>query len=125
MAKVLLIDDDQALISVFQTALKNEGYQTVVAFDGKSGFERAKSEKPSLILLDQVLPDIQGNEVLKLLKDEPQTKDIPVAMLSNFGQDQLIKGAINAGAVDYILKYQVEPQDVVHKIKGMLKDGGA
>lgn len=121
MAKILLVDDDQALATVFQTALKNEGFETVVAYDGKSGLEKAKSEKPDLILLDQVLPDIQGNEVLQTLKEDPTTKDIKVAMLSNFGQDELIKAAINAGAADYILKYQVEPQDVVSKTKGLLK----
>lgn len=121
MAKILLVDDDQALATVFQTALKNAGFQTVVAYDGKSGLEKAKSEKPDLILLDQVLPDIEGSEVLKTLKSDPDTKKIIVSMLSNFGQDQLIKSAINAGAADYILKYQVEPQDVVSKAKGLLK----
>lgn len=122
MAKILLIDDDQALTTVFQTALKNGGFDTVVAYDGKSGLSKAKSEKPNLILLDQVLPDIEGSEVLKTLKADPDTKNITVSMLSNFGQDQLIKSAINAGAVDYILKYQVEPQDVVKKVKELLKE---
>ncbi|OGH18926.1 MAG: hypothetical protein A3F31_02335 [Candidatus Levybacteria bacterium RIFCSPHIGHO2_12_FULL_38_12] len=122
MAKILLVDDDQALATVFQTALKNAGFQTVVAYDGKSGLAKAKSEKPDIILLDQVLPDIEGSEVLKTLKSDPDTKKIVVSMLSNFGQDQLIKGAINAGAADYILKYQVEPQDVVSKAKSLLKE---
>lgn len=120
--KVLLVDDDQALQTVFSTALKTDGFQIVNAYDGKSALDVAKTEKPDLILLDQVLPDIQGNEVLKTLKAEAETANIPVAMLSNFGQNDLIQDAISAGALDYILKYQVEPQDLVTKIKSLVGD---
>jgi two-component system, OmpR family, alkaline phosphatase synthesis response regulator PhoP len=120
--KVLLVDDDQALQTVFSTALKTDGFQIVNAYDGKSALDVAKTEKPDLILLDQVLPDIQGNEILKTLKAEAETANIPVAMLSNFGQNDLIQEAISAGALDYILKYQVEPQDLVKKIKSLVGD---
>ena len=120
--KVLLVDDDQALQTVFSTALKTDGFQVVNAYDGKSALDIAKTEKPDLILLDQVLPDIQGNEVLKTLKAEAETANIPVAMLSNFGQNDLIQEAISAGALDYILKYQVEPQDLVKKIQALVGD---
>lgn len=115
--KILLVDDDAALLTVYQTALTTEGYEVITAPDGQTGLNRAKVDKPDLILLDQVLPDIQGNEVLKALKQDDQTRNIPVAMLSNFGQHELIQEAINAGALDYILKYQVEPKDVIAKIK--------
>lgn len=115
--KILLIDDDQALVTIFSAALNKGGYETVTAPDGKSGLEKAKSEKPEMILLDQVLPDIPGNEVLRQLKTDPQTQNIPVSMLSNFGQNELINEAINLGALDYILKYQIEPQDLVSKVK--------
>lgn len=117
MAKVLLVDDDQALATVLATALKRAGNDVTVANDGKSGLAKAKSEKPDLILLDQVLPDIAGNEVLKTLKAESETENITVAMLSNFGQNELIQEAMSNGAVDYILKYQIEPQDLVKKVK--------
>ena len=120
MAKILLVDDAESLTTVFATALKTAGYEIVTAADGKSGLEKAKSEKPQFILLDQVLPDIQGNEILQTLKSDAETQNIPVAMLSNFGQDELIKAAINAGAADYILKYQIEPQDLVNKVKGFI-----
>lgn len=121
MAKILLIDDDSALAAVFNTALKSGGFEVITAADGKSGLEQAKTQKPNFILLDQVLPDIQGNEILQTLKTDAETKDIPVAMLSNFGQDELIKQAINGGAADYILKYQIEPQDLVTKLKELVK----
>lgn len=119
--KILLVDDDDALMTVFSTALKKEGYDTVIAKDGKSGLDKAKSEKPGLILLDQILPDIAGNDVLKSLKEDSSTQSIPVAMLSNFGQNKLVQNAMNLGAVEYILKYQIEPQDLIKKIKQIIK----
>ncbi len=119
--KVLLVDDDEAIITVFSTALKKEGFETVQALNGREGVEKAKSEVPDLILLDQVMPDMQGNDVLKELKLDEKTKNIPVIVLSNFGQDELVKKAINEGAVDYIFKYQVATSDVINKVKEVLK----
>lgn len=119
--KILLVDDDEALLMVFATALKKHGYDVVTAPNGQIGLEKAKTEKPDMIFLDQVLPDIQGNEILKTLKDDLETKAIPVAMLSNFGQNELIQEAINTGATDYILKYQIEPDDLDTKIKELTK----
>lgn len=119
--KVLIIDDDENLSAVFETALQKNGLETVFALNGKSGIDKVRSEKPDLILLDQVLPDISGNEVLKTLKMDAQTRNIPVLILSNFSQEELIKEAINNGAMDYIFKYQVEPADLVAKIKQALK----
>lgn len=121
MAKILLIDDDQAIITVFETALKKNGFEVVTAQDGKTGLEKAKSENPNLILLDQILPDMKGNDILKTLKQDSQTQTIPVAILSNFGQNELVQEAINLGAIDYILKYQIEPEDLVNKLKEVLK----
>jgi DNA-binding response OmpR family regulator len=121
--KILLVDDDQALVTVFDTNLRQAGYDVAFAYDAKSGLEKAKSEKPDLILLDQVLPDMQGNEVLKELKADPDTQTIPVAILSNFSQSELMQEAINSGALDYILKYQIEPQDLVTKVQGLLQEG--
>ncbi len=122
MAKILLIDDDEALTTVFATALKEAGFEMVTATNGEDGLNKAKTEKPDLILLDQVLPDINGNDVLKSLKENPETQVIPVAILSNFGQNELVQTALNQGALDYILKYQIEPEDLINKVKGMLKE---
>ena len=121
MAKILLIDDDKALGAVFTAALNKSGFETIFVTTGQAGLDKSKSEKPNLILLDQVLPDIQGNEVLKTLQADAQTKNIPVIILSNFSQEELVKDAINLGAKDYVFKYQAEPQDVVNKITETLK----
>lgn len=121
MAKILLIDDDKDLSTVFETALKKAGFEVVTAATGEEGLTKVKTENPNLILLDQILPDLKGNEVLKKLKEDPQTQNIPVALLSNFGQNELIQEAIGQGAADYILKYQIEPEDLVKKVNALLK----
>ena len=120
--KILLIDDDEALKTIFQSSLQKAGFEVVTAPDGKTGLERTKTEKPDFVLLDQILPDMKGNEILATLKEDVDTKGIPVAMLSNYGQSELVQDAINHGAVDYILKYQVEPQDLVTKINDLMKE---
>jgi len=121
VVKVLIVDDDENLSAIFEAALQKDGLETVFALNGQSGIDKAKSEKPDLVLLDQVLPDISGNEVLKTLKADAATQSIPVLMLSNFSQEELVKEAIDNGAMDYIFKYQVEPQDLVNKVKQALK----
>jgi len=119
--KVLIIDDDENISTVFETALQKSGFETLFCLNAKSGLDKARSEKPDIILLDQVLPDISGNEVLKTLKADSHTQNIPVIILSNFSQEELVKEAINNGAMDYVFKYQVEPQDLVSKVKQALK----
>jgi DNA-binding response OmpR family regulator len=120
MAKILLIDDDQAIGELFSYALNKSGLDTILALDGKSGINKAKIEIIDLILLDEVLPDIPGNEILKTLKLDNKTQHIPVIILSNFSQEELVKEAINNGALDYIFKYQIEPQDLVDRVKAVL-----
>lgn len=121
MAKILLVDDDKDLSTVFETALKKSNFEVVLAATGEEGLAKAKSESPDLILLDQILPDLKGNEVLKKLKEDPQTQNLPVVLLSNFGQNELIQEALGQGAADYILKYQIEPEDLVNKVNALLK----
>lgn len=115
--KILLVDDDEAITTVFATALKKDGYDILVASDGQSALEIAKTQHPNLILLDQLLPDMNGNEILKSLKQDPQTNSIPVTLLSNFGQKELIQEALQNGASDYILKYKIQPDDLRERIK--------
>lgn len=119
--KILIVDDDQSLVTIIRTALEKEGFQTSVSYNGREGIEKARSETPNLILLDQVLPDIAGNQVLSEIKLDEQIKNIPVLMLSNFGQTEMVNQAINQGATDYIFKYQVEVSDIINKVKEALK----
>ncbi len=119
--KVFLIDDDEDLVNIFISALNKDGFETAYALTGEDGLSKVKTEKPDLILLDQVLTDMSGNDILKTLKSDEATKNIPVILLSNFSQEELVKGAIDEGAIDYLFKYQVEPKDVVVKVKEALK----
>ena len=123
--KILIIDDDEALSEIFSTSLRKAGFLTVLAATGKDGIEKTKSEAPNLILLDQILPDMKGNEILKELKSQDATKNIPIIILSNFSQEELVKEAINEGASDYLFKYQVDPKDLVDKVKSALNQNAA
>lgn len=120
--KVLLIDDDEDLMTIFTAELTREQFQSAYEVTGQAGLDRAKKDLPDIILLDQVLPDMAGNDVLKKLKEDEATKNIPVILLSNFTQEDLVKSAINLGAVDYVYKYQAEPKDVIVKIREALKN---
>ncbi|HVF69297.1 MAG TPA: response regulator [Xanthomonadales bacterium] len=120
--KILIIDDDQMLIDVWSIVLKKEGYEVLTAATGKEGIELAKNEQPGFILLDQIMPDLKGNDVLQMLKADPATQNILVAMASNYSENDLMQEAIQKGAVDYILKYQIDPQDLVSKIKTLTQN---
>jgi CheY-like chemotaxis protein len=117
--KVLIIDDDEMLKNVWSLALTKDGNQVLTASSGREGIEMAKKETPDFILLDQIMPDMKGNDVLALLKQDPVTQNIPVAIASNYSENELMQDAIQKGAVDYILKYQIDPQDLVNKIKSL------
>jgi len=120
MAKILLVDDELELAQIFETALKGAGYVVHVENNGKGALTAAGQEQFDLILLDQMMPDLSGNDVLKTLKSNDATKDMKVAMLTNFGHDTMIKDALMAGAADYMLKYQISPDDIVAKVKSLL-----
>jgi len=122
--KVLLIDDDESLTSVYTTGLAKDGIDVTVASTGKEGINKLKAEKFDLVVLDQVLPDTSGFEVLKEIKSTDEIKNIPVIILSNFGQEELVKQALNSGAAEYIFKYQVEIEDVAKKLKAVLGEKG-
>lgn len=118
--KILIVDDEVAIAQVFQQALTQAGFQVITATTGKEAQDKIASEKPDAILLDQILPDMNGNQVIKTLKSQDSTKNIPVAIISNFNQQDLIDEAMKLGASEYILKYQISPQDLVEKTKSLL-----
>lgn len=121
--KILIIDDDEMLINIWSLVLSKEGYEVSTARSGHEGIELAKKELPGFILLDQIMPDMKGNDVLALLKQDPATSQIPIAIASNYSENELMQDAIQKGAVDYILKYQIDPQDLVSKIKNLTQGG--
>ena len=118
--KILFIDDDNFLRKVYQAELKENGYEVVLAADGQAGLDKAKLEKPDLIILDMILPIMNGFEVLTTLKNNNETNSIPVIILSNLGQDIDKKKGINLGAVDYLVKDDTTLNIIVSKINEYL-----
>ena len=119
--KILIIEDDKFLRDLISQKLLREGFNVVSAVDGEDGFKKAKEEKPDLVLLDLILPGIDGFEVLSKIREEAGLADLPVIILSNLGQKEDIEKGIQLGAVDYLIKAHFTPQEVIDKIKGALK----
>ena len=101
--------------------LEKEGFEVFLAQDGNEGIEQAKKNIPDLILLDIILPGIDGFDVLKTLKNESSTKAIPIVLLSNLGQKEDIDKGSALGATDYLIKAHFSPQEIVDKVKEILK----
>lgn len=120
--KILLVEDDQTLVEMYSLKFKEEGFNIVSATDGLMGLELAKKEKPVVILLDVMMPKMDGFAVLTELKKDEATKNIPVLMLSNLGQKADIEKGQTLGANDYVVKASMTPTQVVDKIKSYLKE---
>jgi DNA-binding response OmpR family regulator len=121
MKKILFIEDESALQKTFGDVLKKEGYEMVSALDGEIGLRLAKIQKPNLILLDLVLPKIHGFEVLKKLKEDKETMDIPVIVLTNLESIEEVEKALELGATTYLVKAQYSLEEVVEKIRKALQ----
>jgi len=120
--KILFVEDESALQKTFGDVLKKEGYDMISALDGEAGLKLAKERKPDLILLDLILPKMDGFEVLKQLKKEVETKAIPVIVLTNLERVVDIEKAIEAGATTYLVKANYTLEEVLEKIKKALSE---
>ena len=121
MQRILIIEDDKFLRELIAQKLVKEEYETIEAIDGEEGIKKVKKEKPDLILLDLILPGIDGFEVLSQMKKDPNLAKIPVIILSNLGQKEDIERGINLGADDYLIKAHFTPNEIIEKIKSTLK----
>ena len=117
---ILFIEDESALQKTFGDILSQEGYEMISALDGEIGLRLAKTKKPHLILLDLILPKVHGFEVLRQLKEDPETKEIPIIVLTNLEGIKDIDKAIELGATTYLVKAQYSLEEVVQKIKKAL-----
>ena len=118
---ILIIEDDKFLRELIVRKLKDEKYQIVEASDGEEGLEKAKKEIPDLVLLDLILPGIDGFEVLSRIKEEHALSSVPVIILSNLGQREEVEKGLKMGAVDYLIKAHFTPGEIIEKIKTVLK----
>jgi len=119
--KVLIVEDEEMLVNMYISKFEKEGFEPMKASNGKTGLELAQKENPNIILLDVIMPEMDGFMVLKELKSDAKTKNIPVIMLTNLGQDEDIKKGNELGAKDYLVKANLTPAQVVDKVKEILK----
>lgn len=118
---ILLIEDDTFLAGMYVTKLTMEHFQVELATDGAAGLAKAESLRPDLILLDILLPKMNGFDVLRRMKGDPQLRDVPVILLTNLGQKGDVSQGLDLGAADYLIKAHFMPSEVVDKIKRQLK----
>ncbi len=121
MKKILFIEDEATLQKTFGDILKQAGYEIISATDGETGLRLANTKKPDLILLDLILPAMDGFEILEKLKKDPETKGIPVIVLTNLERMEDVERAIKVGATTYLVKTQYKIEEVIEKIKKILK----
>jgi DNA-binding response OmpR family regulator len=117
MKKILFIEDEQTLQKTLSDILTKEGYKVLNSLDGESGLRLAVKEMPDLILLDLILPRFTGFDVLKELRANPKTKNIPVIILTNLEEAKDVEKALSLGATTYLVKAGYSLKDVVEKVK--------
>jgi len=120
MAKILIVEDDPLMSRMYQKIFTFEGYEIEIAADGVEGLEKTRTGKPTLILLDIMMPKMNGLQVLEKIKADPETKKIPVVMLTNLAGQQDAEKALSMGAVKYIIKSEYEPKQVANMVKEIL-----
>lgn len=121
-ALLLIAEDDQFYANLYKTKLEKEGFSVVISTNGSETMKLIEENKPNLIILDIVMPELDGFEVLKQLKEKPDFKNVPVIVLSNLGQQEDIDRALSLGAFRYIVKSNVSIHDMVESVEEALRD---
>jgi DNA-binding response OmpR family regulator len=116
----LVVEDDEFLSKMYESGLTKEGFQVTTASNGEEGLLKAGEIKPDLMLLDLIMPKVDGFTCLTKLKENPATKRIPVVILSNLGQDSDIKRGLEMGAEDYLIKTDFTVKQVGDKVRKIL-----
>jgi DNA-binding response OmpR family regulator len=119
-ARLLLIEDDVTLIKMYSKKFTSDGFEVLVAYDGEEGLKKASEEDPDLIILDIMLPKMDGITLFKKLRSKPETFKTPVLLLTNFNKEDAVFECFKLGAVDYLIKSDVTPQEVVKKVENLL-----
>lgn len=120
MAKILIVEDDPLMSRMYQKIFTFEGYEVEMAGDGEKGLDKVRTFKPTIILLDIMMPKMNGLQVLAKLKLDPDTKKIPVVMLTNLAGQQDAETALSKGAIKYIVKSEYEPKQIANMVKEIL-----
>ncbi len=121
MKTILLVEDDPFIIDIYANQFKRDGYKVFVAVDGQAAIEKVKVVCPDIMLLDVGLPKLNGFEVLKIIRNDPVTKDLKVVILSNNNINDFSPESVEFGFIKYFLKVETSPQEIADYIKGVLK----
>ncbi len=119
--RILIVEDEVALLYALQSQLSLEGFEVEAVSTGKAALKALSEKKIDLLVLDIILPDIDGFEILKRIKEVPKTKNIPTVIISNIGDKEHIKRGISLGVKDYIPKSEYNLKDIIEKIKTLSK----
>ncbi len=120
--KVLLIEDEKEVSELYKLKLTLDDYEVLTATSGQEGLDLAFEQAPELIFLDIKMPEMDGFEVLKRLRENAKTKDVPVVILSNFDEQELIEKGLTLGANEYLIKSQFTPEDISNKVKDWISE---
>jgi len=120
MKKILLVEDDQFLIEIYSKKLAENEFFVEVVSNGEEVLAKAKEKKPDLIILDIVLPQVDGWEILHQIKQDPELKNTKVIILSNLGQKEEVERGIESGAEKYLIKAHFTPSQVVEEVKKII-----
>lgn len=120
--KVLIIEDDIYISEMYKIKFESEDFETIIMEDGIKGLKFLEKETVDIILLDIVMPQVDGFSILKTIKNNNSIKNIPVVLLTNLSQKENIEKGFELGANSYIIKAQFTPSEVVVKIKEILKN---
>lgn len=118
--KILIVEDEATLHKALVDSLMQSGYETLSALDGELGWDLISKEIPDLVLLDIILPKLDGFEILAKMKEDPKTADIPVIILTNLGDISDIQKALDLGASTYLVKADFHLEDVLKKVEQTL-----
>lgn len=121
MTKIAIIEDDAAIPQMYRMKFESEGFDVKLADNGRTGIELVKKFQPDIILLDLQMPEVGGPETLKMIRDNPASKDTPVIILTNLGEEEAPKELRALGVSGYIVKADYTPRQVVSKVKDILK----
>ncbi|MFA7319034.1 MAG: response regulator [Parcubacteria group bacterium] len=118
---VLAVEDDTFLAGVHRNKMAKEGFDIFIAGNGREALDFLKTKKPDIILLDLIMPVMDGFETLKAIKENPETKDLKVVILSNLSQEEDKQRVMDMGALDYIVKANVSFREIVEKVKSYME----
>lgn len=119
--KILVIEDEHPLSAILEERLLDEGYKVVIAIHGEEGWQKTKTEEPDLVILDIILPRLDGFVYLRRLRDHKTLHSIPVIILSNLGQDEDVTQGRELGAVDYLVKSNHSLDAIIKRINHYLQ----